>query len=75
MTKAYNVILSTMILLILCLFLANIIQYPEVYISTWKYQLQNDIKRGNKDAIEYYQNTYLANGKILFETDNNTVNK
>lgn len=49
----------------------NFCKYPEQYILTWKYQLYNDIVRGDTQAIAYYNNTYVANGKILF--DNNTT--
>ena len=41
-------------------------KYPEQYMTTWRYQLENDLKKGNQDAIEYYNDTYVANGKQLF---------
>ena len=41
-------------------------KYPEQYLTTWKYQLENDLSKGNQDAIEYYNDTYIANGKQLF---------
>ena len=44
----------------------DVIRFPEWYISTWKYQLQLDIEAGNQNAIEYYENTYIANGRELF---------
>ena len=47
--------------------LVDIVRFPECYSTTAKYQLENDIKRGNKMAIEYYQNTYVANGRELFD--------
>ena len=41
-------------------------KYPEQYLTTWKCQLENDLAKGNRDAIEYYNDTYVANGKYLF---------
>ena len=44
----------------------DFIKYPEHYILTWKYQLQEDIKSGDVEAIEYYQANYIDKGKKLF---------
>ena len=41
-------------------------KYPEQYVTTWRYQLESDLAKGNQDAIEYYNDTYVANGKYLF---------
>ena len=41
-------------------------KYPEQYLPTWKYQLKNDLAKGNQEAIQYYNDTYVANGKQLF---------
>lgn len=63
----------TIILLLIILFLPlllgviDFIRFPEWYISTWKYQLQNDIAAGDELAVAYYENTYLSNGRILFD--------
>ena len=45
----------------------DFVSYPEMYLPTWKYQLQNDIKKGDAEAIKYYEETYIANGRELFE--------
>ena len=45
----------------------DIVRYPECYFTSWKYQLQNDINSGDELAIEYYTNTYIANGRTLFD--------
>jgi hypothetical protein len=47
--------------------LISFCKYPEKYITTWKYQLQQDIARGDKEAIDYYETVYLQNGQTLFE--------
>ena len=44
----------------------DIIRFPECYLSTWRYQLQNDLLAGDEQANNYYQNTYIANGRELF---------
>lgn len=48
-------------------FAIDFIRFPECYLTTWRYQLQNDIKQGDEMAIEYYETTYLANNRILFD--------
>ena len=63
-------LMSRVIMLCALLLAANMCisfaKYPEQYITTWKYQLKNDIAKGKADAIEYYNDTYVANGKYLF---------
>ena len=57
------------ILAVACImvFLVDFVRFPECYLTTEKYQLQNAMKKGDTVAIEYYQNNYIANGRILFE--------
>jgi hypothetical protein len=43
----------------------DFICYPECYINTWRYQLKNEIKNGDADALKYYQETYISNGREL----------
>ena len=58
---------AIIVVILLLSIVIDFIRFPECYLSTMKYQLQNDIKRGNEQAIEYYENTYIKNGRILFE--------
>ena len=44
-------------------------KYPEQYLTTWEYQLENDLKNGDAEAIEYYTTNYLENDKKLFEEE------
>lgn len=67
MTKGYNIIVAVLVTFILSIIFINVAMYPETYITTWKYQLHNDLKAGDIQAQEYYQNTYLSKGKILFD--------
>lgn len=67
MTKGCNVIIMILLSLILLVFFFNFIMYPEIYLTTWRYQLHNDLKAGDVQAQEYYQNTYLKKGKVLFD--------
>ena len=50
--------------LILCI---DLIRFPECYLTTWKYQLKNDIAAGDQEMIEYYNRVYVSNNRILFE--------
>ncbi len=42
-------------------------RFPEKYLTTYRYQLHNEIKSGNQEAIDYYNRVYIANGINLFE--------
>lgn len=56
------------ILFISCIAIAiDFVRFPECYLSTWRYQLKNDILSGNQEMIDYYNDTYVSNGRILFE--------
>lgn len=60
----------------MCIFLfiylmIDFIKYPEYYITTWKYQLKNDILADNKEAINLYEDTYVTNKKDLFSDNFN----
>lgn len=61
---------TVLVLLIAVSFLTmyvDICKYPEKYLTTWKYQLHNEIKSGNQESIDYYNRVYVANGIDLFE--------
>lgn len=45
----------------------SFVEFPEKYLPTWKYHLQQDIERGNKQAIEYYQKNYIDKGVKLWD--------
>lgn len=47
----------------------DFVQYPEKYITTWKYHLYNDLARGDSEAIDYYQRMYIDKGEHLFDTE------
>ena len=60
--------LLTVIVIISCIGLyVDFCRFPEKYCTTYKYQLHNDIKRGDAEAIEYYNKVYTSNGIKLFE--------
>ena len=60
-------LLSIAIFIAFILFTIDFIRFPECYLTTWRYQLKNDILSGNQEMIDYYNNTYVANGRILFD--------
>lgn len=60
--KALKMIITTVIVLVLI----NALRFPEKYITTWEYQLKNEIEAGNKQSIEYYEKNYIAHGKSLY---------
>lgn len=47
----------------------DFMRFPDKYITTWKYQLENDIQSGDQEAIEYYNNNYTSKGVYLYGED------
>lgn len=46
--------------------LIDFCRFPECYLTTWKYQLKNEIDAGDEEMIEYYNNAYVKHGRYLF---------
>lgn len=47
--------------------ITDFVRFPDKYITTWKYQLKNEIASGDVEAIAYYNRVYKSNGINLFE--------
>ena len=47
----------------------DFMKYPEQYLTTWKYHLENNVKNGDTRAVEYYISNYIENDKKLFEEE------
>ncbi len=60
-------IISFVFISITIFMIIDFLRFPECYITTWKYQMENEIKSGNQEMIDYYNNTYVANDRILFD--------
>ena len=58
-------ILTSIITFTACI--TDFVRFPDKYITTWKYQLKNDIQSGDMEAIAYYNRVYKSNGINLFE--------
>lgn len=66
--KSITTLLVSIALIILLVIMAvQLINYPEKYLSTWRYQLYQEIQAGDQEAIEYYQKNYLDKGIELWE--------
>lgn len=48
---------------------ADLLRFPEKYLTTWKYQLYNEIKAGDTASIEYYNQNYTSKGVYLYGED------
>lgn len=65
--KRFTAFVSSLILSIVLLTISiDIIRFPECYSPIWKYQLQNDIKDGDVQAIAYYGKNYTSKGVYLY---------
>lgn len=58
-------ILSAIVMFAFMFMFIELISYPEKYLTTWRYQLKNDIKQGDEKAIQYYEDTYKSKGIVL----------
>ena len=66
--KRFTAFISSLILSIIFLTISiDVIRFPEIYSSVWKYQLQNEIISGDAEAIAYYNRVYKSNGINLFD--------
>ena len=45
----------------------DFVRFPECYITTWKYQLKNEIAAGDQEAITYYNNYYVKYNRSLYD--------
>ena len=60
---------SLLILTLIITFTACItdfMRFPDKYITTWKYQLKNEIASGDQKAIDYYNKHYTSKGVFLY---------
>ena len=54
-------------LIITCIGLyVDLCRFPEKYLTTWKYQLKNEIASGDQKAIDYYNKHYTSKGVYLY---------
>lgn len=58
--------LTVVAIVVVVVLLIGFVKYPEMYFSTWRYQLICDIEQGDEEVIEYYETNYIANGIYLF---------
>ena len=57
-------------LIISCIGLyVDFMRFPDKYITTWKYQLKNEIAIGDQKAIDYYNKHYISKGVYLYGED------
>ena len=65
--KILIILLITVFAVLLFDTVYKLVAYPELFFSTWKYQLMNEVRAGDPEAVEYYQRVYLAHGITLWE--------
>ena len=49
--------------------ITDFVRFPDKYITTWKYQLKNEIASGEQKAIDYYNKHYVSKGVYLYGED------
>lgn len=62
-----TLILSIVLIILFSIMSIELIQYPEKYLTTWRYQLQQKVNSGDQEAIDYYQETYLNRNITLWD--------
>lgn len=61
-----KLIVICFVLVFLTLYI-DFLRFPECYLTTWKYQLKNEILAGDQEAITYYQTHYTKYNRSLFD--------
>ena len=64
--KFTRFIFICLLLVAVLLFIYDFVVYPEMYLTTWKYQLKNEIYSGEQASIDLYEDVYVKNNKDLF---------
>ncbi len=60
--------LAIIVIILVCTVLyIDFFRFPESYCTTYKYQFKNDLAAGNAEAVGYYNNNYVSNGRLLYE--------
>lgn len=69
----YKIVARNILVLFTIILFLNItidfLQYPEMYLTTWKYQLKKEVEAGEPEAITYYNRHYLSKGVFLFDNE------
>lgn len=64
--KIFNILVIGMLFTFILLYV-DFIRFPECYLTTWKYQLKNEIATGDQTAITYYNTHYIKYNRSLFD--------
>lgn len=64
--KIFNILVIGMLFIFILLYV-DFIRFPECYLTTWKYQLKNEIAAGDQTAITYYNTHYVKYNRSLFD--------
>lgn len=67
MNKKIEKALTIVAVLIVVIVMIDFFRFPECYVDGWKRDLKREIDAGNEEVIEFYNEHYVANGRILFE--------
>lgn len=66
--------LMCFVLVVACVGVAvDFCRYPEKHLTTWRYQLYNEIKAGKTESIDYYNKHYTSKGIYLYGEDKTEV--
>nr|DAH15374.1 MAG TPA: mature oligodendrocyte transmembrane protein [Caudoviricetes sp.] len=67
--KLFKSIFTFALMMFLLSCVVDFMRFPDKYITTWKYQLQNEISQGRTESIDYYKANYTDKGVCLFGED------
>ena len=62
-----TLILSIVLIILFSIMTIELINYPEKYLTTWRYQLHQEVNAGDQEAINYYKTTYLDHNITLWD--------
>lgn len=62
-----TLIFSIVLIILFAIMTIELINYPEKYLTTWRYQLYQEVNAGDQEAINYYKTTYLDHNITLWD--------
>lgn len=78
LNRLFTSLLILTLIIIFTAYITDFMRFPDKYMTTWKYQLKNEIASGDQKAIDYYNKHYTSKGVYLYgeesETESDFIN-
>ena len=69
LNRLFTSLLILTLIITFTAYITDFMRFPDKYITTWKYQLKNEIANGDQKSIDYYNKYYTSKGVYLYGED------